>query len=188
MRYSDDFIAVIPDADEEEISMCYEYVRELLNYAGKIELQKEKTKIFRYEDNCIMNCASKIFKDQENGKNVVEFLGLSFDGETIRIRDRTITRYYNKVYRKARNIVKSGWRTSKGNKITGEKLYKIYSVRGSVNYRIRKNKEVEMQNIRERNFFDYLNDTKKKASDRNFEEKVTERHMRKIAHVVKRNI
>ena len=61
MRYSDDFIAVIPDADEEEISMCYEYVRELLNYAGKIELQKEKTKIFRYEDNCIMNCASKIF-------------------------------------------------------------------------------------------------------------------------------
>lgn len=188
MRYSDDFIAVIPDADEEEISMCYEYVRELLNYAGKIELQKEKTKIFRYEDNCIMNCASKIFKDQENGKNVVEFLGLSFDGETIRIRDRTITRYYNKVYRKARNIVKSDWRTSKGNKITGERLYKIYSVRGSVNYRIRKNKEVEMQNIRERNFFDYLNDTKKKASDRNFEEKVTERHMRKIAHVVKRNI
>ncbi|MGN1433499.1 MAG: hypothetical protein ACI4XI_07335, partial [Ruminococcus sp.] len=59
------------------------------------------------------------------------FLGFSFDGSKITIRSKTISKYYYRMYSKAKTITKNKGYTKNGKKISKENLYKRYSIRGA---------------------------------------------------------
>ena len=119
MRYSDDFIIVLPYERDAEIadftSYIFSYVESM---KGLIDLQKEKTSCYTYKDEAIYE------GDQPSSIN---YLGFLFDGKSIRIRPRAITKYYYRMRRKAHTIGRSNWISSKGRRISAKELYSIYS-------------------------------------------------------------
>lgn len=178
MRYSDDFILVIPNAIPEEFRSHFDAVQGYIRAAGHIELREDKTKFFRYENNVITSCTNEVDKSQPNGKNILEFLGFAFDGHNIRLRDKTISKYYNRTYRKARTIANHNGLTSKGTRASGSKLYKSYSIKGSVYHRKGLGIPVK-QAYGERNFLDYVHDAHR-VMEGDFVECITSRHLGKI--------
>ena len=119
MRYSDDFIIVLPYERDAEIadftSYIFSYVESM---KGLIDLQKEKTSCYTYKDEVIYE------GDQPSSIN---YLGFLFDGKSIRIRPHAITKYYYRMRRKAHTIGRSNWTSSKGRRISAKELYSIYS-------------------------------------------------------------
>lgn len=89
MRYSDDFIIVLPYERDTEIvdftSYIFSYVESM---KGLVDLQKEKTSCYTYKDEVIYE------GDQPSSIN---YLGFLFDGKNIRIRPRAITKYYYRM-------------------------------------------------------------------------------------------
>ena len=119
MRYSDDFIIVLPYERDAEIadftSYIFSYVESM---KGLIDLQKEKTSCYTYKNEVVYE------GDQPSSIN---YLGFLFDGKNIRIRPRAITKYYYRMRRKAHTIGRSNWTSSKGRHISAKELYSIYS-------------------------------------------------------------
>ena len=119
MRYSDDFIIILPyirDADITDFkSFIFSYV-DTMN--GLIDLQKEKTSCYTYINKVIY---------ENNQPSKINYLGFIFDGKNIRMRPRAITKYYYRMRRKAHTIGRNNWKSSKGKHISAKKLYSIYS-------------------------------------------------------------
>ena len=138
-RYSDDFIIIVPELNAlREIVACIKnlfHIERDSRVLQLVELQEDKTKIYcKKKDNVYLVNISN-FTATEN-KTRINFLGFSFDGKTVTIRDSTISRYYGKLYRKIRTISKhNGYiksrRTGKLVRISCKKLYKQYSQKGA---------------------------------------------------------
>lgn len=182
MRYSDDFMVIIPDVTPEEFGKHYEAIRKYVTAAGGIELKEEKTKAFFYANGSVRNCISEVILGQKNGKNSIDFLGFSFDGKEIRLREKTISKYYNRMRRKARTIFRSNGTTKKGNRISGNELYRKYSYKGSVAYRRAKGEDVG-NGLTDRNLFDYLRSAHRKMGN-DFVDTLTPRHMGRIRRFI----
>lgn len=130
MRYSDDFIIIIP-ASGEEWGTHYQWIKKYLNSVPGVELQTEKTQLFRFYDATVLSCNSVFEPKIPDVQNRIQFLGFSFDGRNITIRDKTISKYYHKLYRKAKYIPRHHYTSPKGNRISCKKLYELYSDKGS---------------------------------------------------------
>lgn len=130
MRYSDDFIIILP-VEEQEFRIHYKWIKSFLASIKGVILSPEKTQLFRYSNNLILSCNSMFEAEVSDGKNILNFLGFSFDGREITIRDKTISKYYYRMYRKARNISDKGFISPCGNKISCKNLYDKYSVKGA---------------------------------------------------------
>lgn len=65
-----------------------------------------------------------------NTKNELEYLGFCFTGDKIKIRDKTMSKFYYRMYKKIKTIALSHGKTKSGKNISGEKLYKLYSKYG----------------------------------------------------------
>ena len=116
MRYSDDFIVIIPQSDID-FSVHYKAIKNILDSVPHLELKDSKTKVFYFNNTSVKNCTNIFISNGANGKNIIEFLGFSFDGKHIRIRDKTISKYYNRLYRKLRTLIVEpgiGWREDDG--------------------------------------------------------------------------
>ena len=182
MRYSDDFMVVIPNTAPVDFRKHYETICGFITEAGGIEIKAEKTRIFSVENGVIRNCIADIILGQENGKNLIDFLGFSFDGKKIRLREKTISKYYNRMHRKAVTIFKCSGVTKKGNRINANELYKKYSYKGSAAYQNRKAAINGGKHI-EGNLFDYLKASKRIIGD-NFVDSITPRHMARIRRFI----
>ena len=121
MRYSDDFLIIIPYISKEEIekhiNFVFDYV-ESMN--GLIELQKQKTATYIYEN-------SKIIDYNKEELSKIDYLGFLFDGKDVKIRPKAITKYYYRMRRKAYTIGYRNWKSPLGRHISAKKLYSIYS-------------------------------------------------------------
>ena len=119
MRYSDDFIIVLPYERDAEIadftSYIFSYVESM---KGLIDLQKEKTSCYTYKNEVVY---------EDDRPSSINSLGFLFDGKNIRIRPRAITKYYYRMRRKAHTIGRSNWTSTKGKPISAKELYSIYS-------------------------------------------------------------
>ena len=74
-----------------------------------------------------MNCDTLLLPTKgENGKNVMDYLGFSFDGETVSIRDKTVSKYHYRMIRKAR-VVGVRLKGSSKKKPDFHGLYRKYS-------------------------------------------------------------
>ena len=131
MRYSDDFIIVLPGDSTEEFKTILSNMEHIIGSVPNLDLQPEKTQIFKYGNTELRSCNAEFYKDVPNGKNEIDYLGFTFNGKDITIRDKTISKYYYRLYRKLKTIVKNGGYTSSGKKISCKNLYEKYSVKGA---------------------------------------------------------
>lgn len=152
-RYSDDFVIILPISKNNNIEKIEEFKRDILNFKGEIpelELKEEKTKYYLYRD-------GERFQDNKT----INYLGFTFDGREIFIRDKTVGKFYYRMYKKMGTIRKNCWYTYKGNRISCRNLYKNYSIKG----------------VKEGNFLTYVTKVEKifgKRDSKNI------RHIRKV--------
>lgn len=117
-RYSDDIILVFPFENEKKC-LYHKNKIESIIHQNKIQASEEKTKSLYFYN-------KKIYKDamfQKESK--LDYLGFSFDGYTIKIREKSLYKYYNRMYKKIYSIKKA--EKKEGRKIGRKKLYLIYS-------------------------------------------------------------
>lgn len=91
-RYSDDIIIV---CDRNKRDKVLSMLKTLISNEELI-IAEEKTNIYSVKAEAGQ---LKITDVQTNRESVIEYLGLSFDGEVIRLKDKSISKYYHKMKR-----------------------------------------------------------------------------------------
>ena len=170
MRYSDDFIVVLPKINEDICLHTIEHIKQLFNGTIGITLEPSKTQYYVYDNDRITNCGY-LFDDNNNSKDTVDFLGFSFDGNKVSIRPKTISKYYNRMYRKAKTIRKNKGYTKYGNRISKRNLYERYSIKGARGIR--------------GNFLTYVERAKMCFGSNENIDKSTKNHLQKIKKALK---
>lgn len=131
IRYSDDFMIILPDAPEIDAAKELKRIADMVKQAPRLTLEPSKTQYFRFENGVLTDCGKFFHENADDSSRTINFLGFSFDGQKVRIRSKTVSKYYYRMYRKARNIAKMGGYTPDGKRITGENLYMTYSRKGA---------------------------------------------------------
>lgn len=171
MRYSDDFIIVLPLSTNFAIKEEFEKICNIIRYAPRLELEPSKTQYFSYSKGILVNCGSEFNAGADCSNKVINFLGFSFNGQKISIRPKTVSKYYYRMYRKATNIADAGWYTPTGKHISCENLYNRYSERGAYK--------------KPGNFITYVVRAEKEFGSDEEIAKDTKRHMQKIRKALK---
>lgn len=136
IRYCDDFIVIVPVGHLEDACEALTLTREV----PSVELQKEKTKIYRVLDARVEQLSFDAFLMGEievlgsanHPGNHVSFLGFDFDGKDVRIRQSTVGRFYNRFYRAAKSIGRLSDNPDKHpSKRRVSALYEHYSPKGN---------------------------------------------------------
>ena len=174
LRYSDDTIFVLPVTAESEIQKIHLEIRNIISKIPNLTLQAEKTKLYYYNDGKLLNKDSLI-DGRANDKNIIDYLGFSFDGKNIYLRDKTISKYYYRMYKKAVTVVKCKGISPKGNIISNKNLYNTYSLKGANSSEISKG-----------NFLSYVKRCKKVFGANEKVVKVLNTHYGKIKKRLKR--
>lgn len=170
MRYSDDFIIVLPKINDDLCIHTIEQIKQLFNDSTGITLEPSKTQYYIYDNTQINNCGQR-FGNKNHIKDSIDFLGFSFDGNKVSIRPKTITKYYNRMYRKAKTIRKNKGYTKYGNKISKRNLYERYSIKGAHGKR--------------GNFLTYVERAKTCFGSNESIDKSTKNHMQRIKRAIK---
>lgn len=172
MRYSDDFIVILPKEDWNEFRKQFQLINSIVNETPNLDLQPDKTQIFKFDNGKLTSFNEKILHNVKNGNNIMNYLGFSFDGQNVAIRDKTISKYYYRMYKKLKNVIKNNGITKKGNKVSFENLYRVYSVKGS--------KSQKGSKLAKGNFISYVKRAEKIFVDERNIGIVKRRHMQKI--------
>jgi DNA-binding ferritin-like protein (Dps family) len=175
MRYSDDFIVIIPTNCEKIFNEHYEVLGKLVNSIPNLVLEPKKTQIYKCEDNLLYNCNTSFIKDSIIGKDSLSYLGFTFDGSKVTIRDKTISKYYYRMYKKIKTIIINNGVTRKNKKIGFHKVYQRYSKCGAY---INKHDQIKGDN--RGNFLTYIYRAKKIFGEDENIGRGTRRHMQKI--------
>lgn len=95
LRYSDDFMIILPKIDLDKFQLLKKEIFSIQESIPRLQLQLDKTKDYYFNDKKIF-----VFNDGNLKKDILNFLGFSFDGKSVNIRDKTISKYNNKLHRK----------------------------------------------------------------------------------------
>ena len=101
-RYCDDIIIVVPMTQEdvkgknEEIA---KFIYSTRDGIPNLELNEDKTEHFFYDNGIIEKIKGK--------SNLINYLGFTFDGKTVRIRDKSLFKFYCRAYRKIKKVAQS---------------------------------------------------------------------------------
>lgn len=166
MRYSDDFIIILPDVAEINAAEAFGKIHTLLKTAPRLTLEQSKTQYFHYADGELENCGKQFHAEADGSSRFINFLGFTFDGRQVSIRAKTISKYYYRMYRKANNIAKAGGYTPAGKHISCENLYRRYSERGA--------------DGKPGNFLTYVSRAEREYGSNEAITRDTKRHMQKI--------
>ena len=108
----------------------------------------------------------------KNGKNEIDYLGFTFNGKEITIRDKTVSKYYYRLYKKIKTIENAKGYSRLGKRISCKNLYEKYSVKGSH----LKGKDGKVKG----NFITYVQRAQKIFDNEESIDRKTKRHMLKI--------
>ena len=97
MRFCDDSIFVFPYTKEAEAKKLFDIISNYVKSVPNLELSPQKTKAYYYREGMVQNLSSAIGSD--NRAQMIDYLGFTFDGTCIRIRERTTGKYYYRLYR-----------------------------------------------------------------------------------------
>lgn len=168
MRYSDDFIIVLP-VEETAAHVIIEYINKIIHNTPGLELEPRKTQIYRTNLPIINNVGDSFLDEADKSKNTINFLGFTFDGVKILLRAKTVSKYYYRMYRKARVI--AGNPNHKGK----DHLYERYSERGA-----------GTGHKKQGNFFTYVHRAENIFGESEGINKPVKNHMAKIRKAIKR--
>lgn len=171
MRYSDDFIIVLPIDKDIPFNRHFDWLHNLIGDIDCLELQYEKTQMFKFEKEKLVhiNAVGSVFDEASTGS--LNYLGFTFDGKIVTIRDKTVSKYYYRMYRKAKNVIKGSKHTKDGRLIGRKDLYLIYSEKGS--------------NVGNGNFLTYVQRAEEIFGEKESIKRSTKRHMSKIKKAIK---
>lgn len=126
LRYSDDFIIILPRNSTVTFTEIITYLRGVVFETDKLTLETKKTQIYSFENNEITNITdiNNTFQSQ------VDYLGFIFDGKQVTLRPKTVSKYYYRMYKKLKHIVRSKGFTKNGNRVSYTELYKTYTQKG----------------------------------------------------------
>jgi len=128
LRYSDDSIFVFPKKKISDIRWIYNQIIKEIKRIPNLELSVNKTRVYFCTKDVVENCDTSI-GNKQNSKNEIDYLGFSYNGKTIKIREKTISKYYYRAYKKVKTIL---WqRNHLDQKVGTTNLYKIYTQKGS---------------------------------------------------------
>lgn len=102
-RYCDDIIIVIPMTGDDIVAGKNEeaenYIYGIKNEIPNLELNEDKTEHFFF--------SSKTIQKIKGESNLVNYLGFTFDGKMVRIRDKSLFKFYCRAYRKIKKVKES---------------------------------------------------------------------------------
>ena len=159
MRYSDDFILIMDGKSDGHISKVYEQIQMAVLEAGKIQLKPEKTNVFKYDKHNI-ECINEKILYTNNVPNIINFLGFSFDGIDIKIRNKTITKYNYKMIKNIKHY-------KNGKNISLKQIYNKFTFQGL--------------NKKRGNFISYVKRAEKIFKNENSIEKVRKKSKEKVS-------
>lgn len=171
MRYCDDFIVILPDQGGSDFETIRNTIRDIAANTPELILQEEKTRCFHLEDHRVLALSP-------NNKNEIDFLGFTFNGQTIRICDRTTSRYYHKMHRKVRGV-----REDTDHPHGTKHLYTKYSCKGA-SYQQKHRKGPAEGTSGNGNYLDYIHRAAKSFTDSSLSPQITQptrHHMERIA-------
>ena len=99
MRYSDDLIIVLPKDNVSSPDEIWSKLQSIKNEYMYLMLNKDKSSIYLYSDKKVISLHNEVVGMKESA-NEINFLGFSFDGKYIKFRDKTLTKFFYKLYRK----------------------------------------------------------------------------------------
>ncbi|WP_219721549.1 reverse transcriptase domain-containing protein [Aerococcus viridans] len=103
-RYSDDFILVIPSKQDSIINVKEIYKQiEKYSILNKMKLEDNKSKVLKCNNGQVIDANT-------NESSKIDYLGFIFDGKTVKLRDKSISKFYkkaNKLIRHAKKIQKN---------------------------------------------------------------------------------
>ena len=171
-RYSDDFILVLTCADVEVFKKIYDKAISIIDDTPGVYIEKDKTKVYLYLSAIVKNITNCVIPEIKDEKNIIDYLGFSFDGKSISIRQKTYGKYIYRMRRKIDGIERCNGITYKGNRINYDKVYEKYSKKG-------------LTRDKKSNFISYVRLSNKVFKDEKSISNIEKNHMRKIAKVIK---
>ena len=123
LRYSDDFMLVIKRDNITNLNTVYKTIQGFVQAAGQIELEKRKTNVYQYI-NHQLECINELIFNTQNVPNLINFLGFSFDGQSVAIRNKTISKYFYKMNRRIKKMLKDN------KSVTTKSIYDKFSMQG----------------------------------------------------------
>lgn len=148
-RYSDDIIIIIPN-----IAKAKELYNKIMSIKDKIPnlvMSPEKTSCFIKRKDSITSIdivKNKVLKEN----TIINYLGFSYGGKFVKIREKTVAKYYRKMYARIKTINK--WTVKTGRNIGRKKLYKQYSYLG-----------MKTKNVKKGNFLTYADRAQKEYGE-----------------------
>lgn len=128
MRYSDDFCIALPASNVSDAELFFDEVRNILGKVKNLTLQPEKTQYFYFDGSIVQNVGTQFDPSANCTHRFINFLGFTFDGEHVHIRDKTISKYYYRMGKKAKSIVAQ---RQSGRNPSLRNLYMLYSEKGA---------------------------------------------------------
>lgn len=177
MRYSDDFIVVLPDAGTQ-VHQILKQISDTFNSIAGLTLEPNKTQYFRFENQQIENIGTQFGIPAAEQKRFINFLGFTFDGKRVSIRAKTTAKYYRRMYKKAETIRRRGGWSPCGKHISCQNLYGLYSTRGAHGCWIKGSKGKLIWNTG--NYLTYIQRAEKAFGENEAVDKDIKRHMQKI--------
>ncbi|TYS58542.1 reverse transcriptase [Sutcliffiella horikoshii] len=120
-RYCDDMILVIPTENispkilDELKNGVFDIIQRYTS--SGLNIQEEKTEIRIFKNGEILN--------EKGNKSSLDYLGMVTDGQVVRIREKSLFKYYCRAYRKASSMRRVGLATKR--KSPRKELYRIYT-------------------------------------------------------------
>jgi reverse transcriptase-like protein len=128
-RYSDDLIIV---CDQEDEKFFYELIRKEIEETAKLEIQREKTNIYRYEMENGEFAGGIVEKQKVSRNKQLEYLGFEYDGKKVKVKTVGFSKFYRSMKRSFRRGIHFASKPENRNpKLFEERLYKRFSYKGA---------------------------------------------------------
>ncbi|EGO6138045.1 hypothetical protein G9L50_002570, partial [Enterococcus faecalis] len=90
-RYSDDYIIVLPNITEEKFNVLKKDIESRMRKTAKLTIHPQKTQVMKYQNNQLVD-----LKTQK--VDSLDYLGFTFDGKKVKLREKSIYKYYRGAY------------------------------------------------------------------------------------------
>ncbi|WP_026837095.1 reverse transcriptase/maturase family protein [Gillisia sp. JM1] len=130
-RYSDDLIIVCEQKYEEDI---LKFIRDRIKNLAKLQIQPSKTAVYRFQEVDGEFQGFEINEDSKkhNYNKSLEYLGFSFDGKRVLIKDAGFSKYYRSMKRSLKKSASLALYSKNPNdKIFKRRLYKRFTHKGA---------------------------------------------------------
>ncbi|MFA6990218.1 MAG: reverse transcriptase/maturase family protein [Candidatus Gastranaerophilaceae bacterium] len=121
-RYSDDILIIVDNKEQAENTLIF--LKNYLNNKLRLELSEDKTLACSFAKGICKTEAVSI-RHIPAKENLLQYLGFTYDGENIRLRNSTLGNFWKEAKPHIKNMVRSGIKNN--NKIPLRKIYGLYS-------------------------------------------------------------